>query len=257
MIPLIPLVLSGLAAALWREHKQKKYRPIVQITPIEPATTAITMGDKKTQQQKSAKTMQVIDDAAEISHYQHVSLASLALSTSGAIFYAPIVLASIPLLSYNAFYFAKTIRRSRIRHKSSTMVIFEVASLAGTLLVGRYVITASLFTLSYSTRKWMLHAGNLANIGVRRAMDPQFNKIWILRNDVEIEISLSKMQPNDVAILHQGDVIRTNGIIIKGEGMIKQYSLTGIIQVIPKKMGDPVFSFTQVAAGDFQVKYIQ
>ena len=46
-----------------------------------------------------------------------------------------------------------------------------------------------------------------------------------------------------------------NGVIVEGEGMIKQFSLTGALQVIPKQAGDAVFSYTQLVAGDLLIRY--
>lgn len=46
-----------------------------------------------------------------------------------------------------------------------------------------------------------------------------------------------------------------NGEVVKGEAMVEQFSLTGILQVVPKQKGDQVFSYTGIAAGELFVKY--
>ena len=88
-----------------------------------------------------------------------------------------------------------------------------------------------------------------------RAFNPDINRIWVLRGEAEVEVSLSELQPADVAVLHTGDIIRTNGKVVDGEGVVKQFSLAGMLQAIPKRAGDPVFSYTEVSAGDLHVKY--
>jgi len=159
------------------------------------------------------------------------------------------------LLSYSTFYFLNTLRRSNAKQKKSAYTLFELASVAGTLITGRYLLLASLLSLSFSTRKWALQAGNISSIGMGKAFDPNLRKAWILRDEAEIEINLMDLQSTDIAVLHAGDIIRMNGVVVKGEGMVKQFALTGGLQVIPKQEGDPVFSYTELAAGDLFVRY--
>jgi len=248
-----PLVFSGIASAFWREHYRKQKKGI-SLSPAD-LSTPILPPDKEAN--SASKEVTLIDDAAEVMHNQRVSLIALALSGSGSLVFPPFALASIPLLSYSTFYFLKTIQRSNAKKKKSAMTIFELASVFGSLLTGRYLLLSSLLALSFSTRKWGLQAGNISTIGLGKEFNPNFSKIWVLRDGstVEIEINESELQADDVAVLHTGDIIRMNGEVVKGEGIVKQFSLTGFLQAIPKEEGDPVFSYTEVAAGDIFVKY--
>lgn len=245
----LPLVIGGVAGALLREQNQKK-RTSVVLSPYFPEPV-LHSGD----QESSSKEVIVIDDTVEILHGQRVSFIALALSGSGALVFSPFTLASIPLLSYSTFYFLRTIHRSNARRKKSALTIFELASVAGTIMTGRYLLLSSLLAFSFSIRKWALQAGNITSVGMAKVFDPGFHKIWVLRNETEVEIDRSELQADDIAVLHTGDIIRMNGEVVKGEGMVEQFSLTGILQVVPKQKGDPVFSYTEVAAGDLFVKY--
>lgn len=245
----IPLVVSGIATALWRERSRKKKQLI-----LVPDFSKIVLSSDNQEVSPNEKLI-VIDDAAEIFHNQRVSLVALALSGSGALVLPFFTILSIPLLSYSAFYFVNTILRSSAKQKKSAFTIFELASIIGTLITGRYLLLSSLLALSFSTRKWALQAGNISAIGMGKALNPNFRRSWVLRDGAEIEISLSELQPTDIAILHEGDTIRMNGVIVEGEGMIKQFSLTGALQVIPKQAGDAVFSYTQLVAGDLLIRY--
>ena len=246
-----PLVVSGLASAIWRERHQKQKKGI----SLSPDLSAPVLPPYE-QTNTVSKEFVVVDDAAEIMHTQRVSLISLALSGSGSLVFPPFTLASIPLLSYSTFYFLKTLKRSNPKKKKSPMTVFELASVLGTLLTGRYLLLSSLLAFSFSTRKWGLQAGNISTIGLGKAFNPNFSKIWVLRNDnAEVEINESELQADDVAVLHAGDIIRMNGEVVKGKGIVKQFSLAGFIQAIPKEAGDPVFAYTEVAAGDLFIKY--
>jgi len=248
---LVPLVIGGVAGALLREYRRKK--KYLTLTPDFPKLTLSSEGREPAN--GLSKKMVVIDHAAEISHNQRVSLFALALSGSGTLVYPPFILASIPLLSYSTFYFLNTIRLSNAKQKKSAYTLFELASITGTIITSRFFLLSSLLTLSFSTRKWALQAGNISSIGMGKAFDPNLRKAWVLRDDAEVEINLSDLQPTDITALHAGDIIRMNGVVVKGEGMVKQFALTGGLQVIPKQAGDPVFSYTELAAGDLFVRY--
>jgi hypothetical protein len=248
----LPLVISGVAGALWREHRQKKRQPVV----LSPDFPALTLSDDDQESSKDmSREVVVIDDATEIAHNQRVSLIALALSGSGSLVFPPFTLASIPLLSYSTFYFVYTVHRSTAKRKKSALTVFELASVAGAILTGRYLLLSSLLSLSFSIRKWALHAGNISSIGIGTAFDPNFGKIWVLRDKTEIEIDMSELQPDDVAVLHAGDIIRLHAKVVEGEGMVKQFSLTGMLQAVPKQPADLVFPYTKVAAGNLCIKY--
>lgn len=247
----IPLAIGGVAGALWRERRRNK-----KTVTFSPDYSELNLPSAGADASKAVGEQAVlIDDAAEISHNQRIALIALALSGSGTLVFSPFTLASIPFLSYSTYNFIITINRSSAQRKKSALTIFELASVAGTIITGRYLLLASLLAFSFSARKWGLQAGNITSIGIARAFNPDFSKAWVLRGDSELEVSLSEVQPDDIAVLHVGDVIRSNGEVVGGEGVVKQFSLAGIIQAIPKQVGDPVFSYTEVSAGDLQVKY--
>ena len=247
----LPLVIGGIASALWREHRRTKKHLI--LSP-DFSVLALTSSEQESSATLSKKIV-VVDDAAEISHSQRVSLIALALSGSGTLVFPPFTLASIPFLSYSTFYFLNTIRRSSAQQKKSALTIFEIASIVGTIVTGRYLLLSSLLSFSFSTRKWALQAGNISSIGMGKAFDPNLRRAWVLRDGVEIEINLSELQSTDIAVLHTGDIIRMNGEVVEGEGIVKQFAMTGTLVAIPKEVGDPVFSYTEVVAGDLYIKY--
>lgn len=247
----LPLIVSGVAGALWREHRRKK--KYMTLSPEFPVMTLPPDGQESLA--GISKEVLVVDDSAEVSHSQRVSLIALALSGSGTLVFPPFTLASIPLLSYSTFYFLNTVRRSNAKQKKSALTIFEIASVAGAIVTGRFLLLSSLLAFAFSTRKWGLQAGNIASIGVGEAFDPSLRRAWVLRDDVEVEVNLAELQSTDIVVLHTGDTIKTNGEVVEGEGIVNQFALSGRLEAIPKHVGDPVFSYTEVAAGELYVKY--
>jgi len=73
--------------------------------------------------------------------------------------------------------------------------------------------------------------------------------VWILRNNVEIEVSLEDTQSNDEIVVRSGEIIPVDGVILDGVALIDQRVLTGESQPAEKKTGDEVFASTLLLSG--------
>jgi cation transport ATPase len=244
---LLPLLVAGFAGALWRERQQARITALPLGLP-QPESS-------KPQPGLSIKPAgKVFDDIGELHHYQQVSWYSLAFAASGSWFYAPATLVSVPLLGYNAYHFTKLLRHTDAAGRKSPMTVFESIALAGSLATGQAATASVMFLLVFGSRKLLLQAGNIAEIGLTRAVDPRFAKVWILRDGVEIEASLREVQEGEVMVIRGGETVLVEGEILDGEGVVRQYSLLKKHKSISKRAGDKVFPFTQLESGCLCVK---
>lgn len=265
---LLPLVVGGIGGALWREHKQR--RTLVQVistqnaeidSPAENrqddfATHAKVKALPKADQSNTTKETEIVfDDVGELSHYKRVSFYGLALAVSGAWFYPPVTLVSVPLLSYNAYHFFQTVRHSDEKSQKSPFTVFESVAIGGTLITASWATASLLLMLSFVSRYFLLQAGNIANsLGSSRQLNPRMANVWVLRDGVEVEIPLAQVENTDVVVFSTGDLVMLEGKIISGEGVVKQFSLHKKMKQIPKQVGDKVFPFTQLESGYLQIK---
>ena len=126
------------------------------------------------------------------------------------------------------------------------------------------VVLACLFTgqvLAGAILAWCLSFGRFL---VRRTEDnskklllgafgkqPRF--VWLLRDGVEIQVSLDKLDKGDIVMVHTGEVVPVDGLIVEGLAMIDQQALTGESTPAEKGVGDRVFASTVMVAGKVQV----
>jgi heavy metal translocating P-type ATPase len=80
---------------------------------------------------------------------------------------------------------------------------------------------------------------------------PRF--VWLLQDGQEIQISVDKLQKRDVVVVHTGEVVPVDGVIVEGMAMIDQHALTGESTPAEKGVGDLVFASTVMVAGKMQV----
>ena len=67
--------------------------------------------------------------------------------------------------------------------------------------------------------------------------------VWLLRNSVEVEVLLNSLVPQDIIVIHAGEMIPVDGHVFSGEGLVDQYLLTGgELQPVEKQQGDRVLT---------------
>ena len=86
-----------------------------------------------------------------------------------------------------------------------------------------------------------------------RSMSLNINKVWLVRDGQEIQVSAKTIQPKDLVRIHMGNVIPFDGTVTDGEAMVNQASLTGESVPVHKKEGSSVYAGTVVEEGEITV----
>jgi cation transport ATPase len=248
---LLPLAIGGIVAAVWREYRDNQVQRIALDLP-----TLASDHYQNTTKNLPQKAPNVYDDVGELDHYQQVSWYALAFSVSGVWFYVPVVtLISIPLLAYNAYHFANIMRHSDAADRKKPLTVFETIGVSATLLTGQFLSASLLFVFSFGVRKLLLQAGNISNnIPLSHSTNPNIKQVWVLREGAELEITVAALQPDDTIVMHEGDMVVVKGKIIKGDGVVSQFSLRKQMKSVPKTIGDRVFPFTLLESGSLHIQ---
>lgn len=247
---LIPLVIAGTASAIWREYKQNKDHKKHLLLGNDANKDILIVDEKK----DYGLTVSNFDDIGELTHYQRVAWYSLAFSTAGVWFYPPVILFSLPLLGYNSYQFTRVVRNSDKNSKTSPLTVFEMIGVGGTLLTGHAVLGSIVLVSSFSMRKLFLQGNNLTQLASNHIIRMKYASMWVLRDGIEVEISLADLQSNDIFILHEGDIALAEGVVVKGTGVINQYSLQKTMKFIHKEKDDKVFPFTKLQEGCLHIQ---
>lgn len=86
-----------------------------------------------------------------------------------------------------------------------------------------------------------------------RSMSLNINKVWLVQDGQEIQVSAKTIQPKDLVRIHMGNVIPFDGTVMAGEAMVNQASLTGESVPVRKKEGSSVYAGTVVEEGEITV----
>lgn len=87
-----------------------------------------------------------------------------------------------------------------------------------------------------------------------RSMSLNISKVWTLTDGKEILVNADQVSVGDVVVTHMGNLIPFDGIVVKGEGMVNQSSLTGESLPVEKKVGGYVYAGTVLEEGELTIE---
>src|SRR6516162_502434 len=120
----------------------------------------------------------------------------------------------------------------------ATLHVFPGAILAWCLSLGRYLVRRT----EDNSKKLL-----------RGAFGKQPRYVWLLKDGTEIEMPLDRLDKGDTVVVHTGEMVPVDGIIVEGLAMIDQHALTGESTPAEKGVGDCVFASTVMVAGKVHV----
>lgn len=77
---------------------------------------------------------------------------------------------------------------------------------------------------------------------------------FVLKNGVEVEREVSALRPGDIVVLHTGEKISVDGLIVHGEALINEAPISGRQDSVHKRNGDAVFAGAFVQEGVIRVR---
>ncbi len=99
--------------------------------------------------------------------------------------------------------------------------------------------------------EWTRH-NSRASLAQSLALD--VDKVWVRTNDTEVQIPFSELTLEHEVIVRTGSIIVVDGIVVDGEAVVNQSSMTGEPQGVVRNKGCSVFAGTVVEEGSIIVR---
>ena len=90
-----------------------------------------------------------------------------------------------------------------------------------------------------------------------RTMSLNVSKVWLKTADTEVLVPVNEIKNGDEVIVHVSNVIPFDGVVVTGEAMVNQASLTGEAVPVSKNTGSAVFAGTVIEEGELTIKVKQ
>ncbi len=183
----------------------------------------------------------------------HTALAFLAIAVGGSIWPASLYL-SVPISFTMMLPAYEMAVQSVKKQKRITYHVVSALNVTGIWLGGFYTpaIAATLFF--FMGEKLLMITQDRSQKSFISIFSKQPRAVWLLVDDVEVEVPFSQVQPGDVVVVVAGGYLPVDGTVIDGIASVDQQMLTGEAQPVEKAVGDPVYASTLVLAGRVHVR---
>ncbi|MCP4134675.1 MAG: heavy metal translocating P-type ATPase [bacterium] len=185
--------------------------------------------------------------------YAKVSLASMGLFGLGKLF-PPLIPLGLASYIYGAIPYIKDVEDKLVRDRQVNVdVLFFIADVL-TLAVSRYVAAGFGLFLRYSGKTGVERAKDHSRKMITDVFSQLPQKVWVLTDNVEVEIPLDDVKANDTVLVDPGSVIPVDGLVTEGMASVDQQALTGEAQPAEKEPGDHVYANTIVLTGRIHIR---
>jgi Cu2+-exporting ATPase len=194
------------------------------------------------------------------SRYLAISSVSLGFSVAGTLFYSPLGLASVPLTVYGTLPVFERAVGALVAEGRVRMSMVQSVAVVGSLATRHYVVASLLAWLyDYFTlvATWLRHFNTL----VWRSLEHdsrQFlahmygvrpHAVWVQAQGVEVEIPFEALRIGDIMVVHEGDLLPVEGMIVEGSAEVSLLLATGEARLVAKRAGDRVSRASMVVTG--------
>lgn len=83
-----------------------------------------------------------------------------------------------------------------------------------------------------------------ASDAIRKLMDLRPRKAYVVRDGIELEVTVDQVEVGDLVLVHPGEKIPVDGVVVEGRSSVDESMLTGESLPIEKSSGDEVIGGT-------------
>jgi len=201
-----------------------------------------------------APQTEIYEFEKEVNQSVRLSLACVGIASAGALFFPPLSLFAGAFMLYLGIPMFKQAKQAIFEERRVRIDIFDAVGFL--VLVGSgYFVAGSLAVLAYNFAvKLRLNTENKTRQNLINVFGEQPRTVWVLKEQVEIEVPFESLQQDDIVVVNPGEAIPADGRIIQGIASIDQHMLTGESQAAEKEVGDQVFAATMMISGKIQVQ---
>ena len=87
-----------------------------------------------------------------------------------------------------------------------------------------------------------------------RSMSINVKKVWKKVGNAEVKVSVADVNEGDIIVVNSGNIIPLDGIVVSGEAMVNQATMTGESMPVKKENGVTVFAGTVIEEGTLEIK---
>ncbi|MGH8656738.1 MAG: heavy metal translocating P-type ATPase [Gammaproteobacteria bacterium] len=200
------------------------------------------------------KVIELSPDEKELNRNLACAGATMATVLVARALWPPLYLVSMGLAAYSMRIPAQRAYTALTREKRVKLPVLVTLNLAGTWLGGYFVIGGLGLVAFFLGEKLVVITRDRSHKSLISVFGQQARPVWALIDGVEVEIPFERLHAGDLIVVHAGQTVPADGVIVEGLATIDQHALTGESQPIEKGVGDRVYGATVALAGKIHVR---
>ncbi len=244
------LVLGGgsIGASLLYAGKR-----LIQKQAAKNTTSALTT--QPNQQLTPSNTDSSAQEAEkkQLKEYLMTASAGLATAVVGEFFLPILLLPAVALILYSCVPIFESLHQAFTEKKFKSSIV-DVIAMVGALSMRYYVASAATCVVYLVAQRLLLETEDQSKQQMMNVFANQPRTVWLFKEGIEIEIAFEQVAVGDILVVHTGELIPIDGIIIDGNASIDQRIMTGEAQPIEGQVGDSVLAGTMLVSGKLLVQ---
>ena len=137
-----------------------------------------------------------------------------------------------------------------LAHRKLEVAVLDATAIGVSILRGDTATAGSvmfLLGIGETLEEWT-HKKSVGDLA--RSMALQVSKVWVKSGDQEVLVETSQVQAEDLVVVHMGNIIPFDGVVVSGDGMVNQSSLTGEPLAVHREKGGYVYAGSVLEEGE-------
>ncbi|MFI3207487.1 MAG: heavy metal translocating P-type ATPase, partial [Clostridia bacterium] len=145
----------------------------------------------------------------------------------------------------------------QLRRGQLNVEVLDATSITASLCTGQHKTSSSIMFLLSLSELLLEYSNARAKNALAGSLSINIDKVWLVKDDVEISIPTKDLAVGDVIRVRMGSMIPVDGTIVTGEALINEAMMTGEPLSVHKDVGSTVFAGTVIEEGDISLEVLE
>ena len=211
--------------------------------------TMMQIEEKKEQLKENSNRI-----AKEVDQDLVISSVSAGIVTAGAFVYPPLTLVALPGLLYQSLDLAQEAFDSLKSKNQVSRAFLDLLVFGLCFSQGYYVLGSLALCSHYFANNILFKSNQEAYQTLSEAIGKEPSMAWLLKDQVEIEVQTKTLQVGQSVVIHPGELVPVDGLIVDGVALVDEHVLGGSAPPSIKNIGERVVCGNILLAGRIIVK---
>ncbi|WP_249028701.1 heavy metal translocating P-type ATPase [Tannockella kyphosi] len=140
-----------------------------------------------------------------------------------------------------------------LKEQKLNVEVLDATAIGTSLCCKNYKTASSTMFLLQLSDMLLEYANMRAKNALAQSLSISVDRVWLVKDNVEIEIPMEEVQVGDVIKIRQGSLIPIDGTIVSGDAFINESTMTGEPLAVHKSTNGSVFAGTVIEDGEINV----